>query len=457
MDAQADTRRVVGRLAVNARDLDTELDWFEEVLEARLCSYFERRNPVALPNLPPPDLSSSASNYARLVTQLNLRGCERLILILALIPHIRPQVLDILWKGNAETQRGFTEFGGLRGTSHGGFLPTVETALFVLAGDDLQLRLEAMELIKSHSRLFSEAVIELLPAHGPEPWTSAALAVSGEVCDLVAFGAHYRPMHGAQFPARLIQTGLDWDHLVLPESTLSQLAEIRDWILHGRKLLDEWGLRDRIAAGFTSLLHGPSGTGKTTAACLLGKHCGCEVFKVDISLMISKYIGETEKNLARIFDAAENRRWILFFDEADALFGKRTRVSDSHDRYANQEVSFLLQRIEEFSGVVILASNLKSNIDPAFTRRLQSIIPFPMPQAAERLRIWRNAFSARCELEHGLSLDEIAEKHEISGGTIVNIVRFASLRSISRGSHLIRRDDIEEGLRREQLKEGRNL
>jgi SpoVK/Ycf46/Vps4 family AAA+-type ATPase len=264
-------------------------------------------------------------------------------------------------------------------------------------------------------------------------------------------------MHGAQFPAHLIQTGLNWDHLVLPESTLSQLTEIRDWILHGQKLLDEWGLRDRIAAGFTSLLHGPSGTGKTTAACLLGKHCGCEVFKVDLSLMVSKYIGETEKNLARIFDAAENRGWILFFDEADALFGKRTRVSDSHDRYANQEVSFLLQRIEEFSGVVILASNLKSNIDPAFTRRLQSIIPFPMPQGAERLRIWRNALSARCALEHGLSLEEIAEKHEISGGTIVNVVRFASLRSISRGSHLIRREDIEEGLRREQLKEGRNL
>jgi hypothetical protein len=448
---------VVGRLAANARDLEAELDWFGDVLEARLNHYFERRNPAGLPNLPPPDLSASASNYARLIAQLNLRGCERLVLILALIPYVRPQALDILWKGNAETQRGFTEFGGMRGTSHGGFLPTLETALFVLAGDDLQLRLEAMELIKSQSPLFSEAVIELLPAPGPEPWTSAALAISGEVCDLVAFGASYRPAHSMQFPARLVQTGLDWHHLVLPESTLSQLTEIRDWILHGRKLLDEWGLRDRIAAGFTSLLHGPSGTGKTTAACLLGRHCGCEVFKVDLSLMVSKYIGETEKNLARIFDAAENRRWILFFDEADALFGKRTRVSDSHDRYANQEISFLLQRIEEFSGVVILASNLKSNIDPSFTRRLQSVIAFPMPQAAERLRIWRSAFSSRSELEPALNLDEIAEKHEIAGGTIVNVVRFASLRSISRGSRLILREDIEEGLRREQLKEGRNL
>ena len=450
---------MVGRLAANAQDLDAELEWFGAVLAARLNSYFEhpRTAEFDFATLPPPDLGDRLSSYARLVAELELSAAERLSLVLALIPHVRPQLLDILWKSNVETARGFSEFGGLRGVHHGGFLPTVETALFLLAGDDLQQRLEAMGQLKGGSRLLRESIVELAPAPAPEPWTSAALCLSEDTVDQLTLGSSARPGFSARFPARLVRTSLDWEHLVLPEGTLSQLTEIRDWILHGGRLLDEWGFRDRIAPGFTSLLHGPSGTGKTTSACLLGKHCGCDVFKVDLSLMVSKYLGETEKNLARIFDAAENRRWILFFDEADALFGKRTRVSDAHDRYANQEVSYMLQRIEEFSGVVILASNLKSNVDPSFMRRLQSVIRFPMPQAGERLKIWTAAFSSHTVLEPGLDLNELAERHEVSGGTIVNVVRYASLRSLSRGSNRVLREDVEEGLRREQVKEGRNL
>ena len=213
----------------------------------------------------------------------------------------------------------------------------------------------------------------------------------------------------------------------------------------------------RLQPGFTSLFHGPPGTGKTLSACLLGKHCGCDVYKIDLSMIVSKYIGETEKNLARIFDMAEHKQWILFFDEADALFGKRTRVDDAHDRYANQEISFLLQRIEEFNGVVILASNLKANIDDAFMRRLQSMVYFPMPKPAERLRIWTNAFSPRAEPEQKIDLGRIAEKYELAGGTIMNVVRYASLKALSRQSVVILLEDLEEGIRREFQKEGRTL
>lgn len=459
MDAKTDLRRVVGGLAANAVDLEAELDWFSDVMAARLDDYFGSadREPLEWSELAPPDLSASLSSYALLVSDYGLGVDERILLTLALIPYLRPQLLDIFWKRNVETDRGFSEFGGIRGNSHGGFLPTVETAFFVLAGDDLERRFQIMELITSESRLIREGIINLSPVPGDEPWISGALTISREFFDQVVCGTLYRPAQGTRFPARIIHSGLEWEHLVLPEGTLDPLNEIRDWILHGDRLLDDWGFRDKIAPGFTSLLHGPSGTGKTTSACLLGKHCGCDVYKIDLSQMVSKYIGETEKNLARIFDAAENRKWILFFDEADALFGKRTRVSDSHDRYANQEVSYLLQRIEEFSGVVILASNLKSNIDESFVRRLQSVINFPMPRPAERLKIWSNAFSSQTELEPQLDLAAIAEKHEVSGGTIVNVVRFVSLRSISRGSRMILREDLVEGLRREQLKEGRNL
>src|SRR6185436_15956532 len=154
--------------------------------------------------------------------------------------------------------------------------------------------------------------------------------------------------------------------LALPDTTLSQLEEIKHWVLYSDQLLHGWGMSRKLRPGFTSLFHGPPGTGKTLSACLLGKHCGTDVYRVDLSMVVSKYIGETEKNLNRVCDMAEHRRWLLFFDEADALFGRRTRVDDAHDRFANQEISYLLQRIEEFDGVIILASNLKSNIDDAF-------------------------------------------------------------------------------------------
>jgi len=425
----------------------------------RMAEYFEPDNRVPGADIVdrPPPLDGRRSRYGEFVVAEQLGVEERLLLILALTPYIRPQLLDVFWSKNTQINRGFTEFGGLSGTSHGGFLPTLETALFLLTGDRLSERLRLMRQFETGLTLVECGVLQIVPAGAQEPWTSGALQVSREFIDQVICGASYRPAYGLNFPARRVHTVLEWEHLILPSGTLDQLDEIRNWILHGETLLSEWQMRDKLTPGFTSLFHGPPGTGKTLSACLLGKYCARDVYKVDLSLMVSKYIGETEKNLAVIFDAAEHKKWILFFDEADALFGKRTKVGDSHDRYANQEISFLLQRIEEFAGVVILASNFKTNIDDAFIRRFQSVIPFTMPKAAERLQIWCNAFSSQAQLEPGLELPRIAEKFEVSGGTIMNVVRFASLRAVSRQSRTILREDVEEGLRREQIKEGRNL
>ncbi|MEY2564940.1 MAG: hypothetical protein QOH88_3133 [Verrucomicrobiota bacterium] len=227
--------------------------------------------------------------------------------------------------------------------------------------------------------------------------------------------------------------------------------------MHGHRLLKEWEMDRKLQPGFTSLFCGPPGTGKTLSACLLGQHCGCDVYKIDLSMIASKYIGETEKNLAKVFDLAEHKNWILFFDEADALFGKRTQVADAHDRFANQEISFLLQRIEEFHGVVILTSNIKTNIDDAFIRRFHSVVNFPMPKPRERLRIWRNAFSSRAVMEETVDLDLVADKYDLSGGTIMNVVRYSSLKALSRNENIILLEDIETGIRREFLKEGRTV
>ena len=195
---------------------------------------------------------------------------------------------------------------------------------------------------------------------------------------------------------------------MLHPGTRRQIEEIETWLQHGETLMDDWGMAAKLRPGYRSLFYGPPGTGKTMTACLLGKSTGRDVYRVDLSLVVSKYIGETEKNLARVFDQAQHKGWILFFDEADALFGKRTETKDAHDRYANQEVSFLLQRIETFDGIAILASNQRENLDDAFTRRFESIIYFPMPRPEERLRLWQQGFSPKAKLDENLDLERIA-------------------------------------------------
>ena len=443
-------------LIANARDLERELEWFATVLEARLKAYFDRTADNCRFYLPPPPLEGS-SPYASFLGQHNVDPRVRLIVLLALIPHVRPQLLDVLCTRNETTQRGFAEFGGLHAGSHGGFLPTGETAAFLLAGDDLAARFDTMRLFDADGILARLNMVHLGPVGPGESQLAGLLTISTDFLHRFTSGGLRKPGFRGDFPARLIRTELDWNDLVLPAATLAELDEIRQWVLYGRTLLGEWGLGAKLAPGFTSLFVGPPGTGKTLSACLVGKHCGCDVYKVDLSLIVSKYIGETEKNLSRIFDAAEHKGWILFFDEADALFGKRTRVEDSHDRFANQEVSFLLQRIEEFDGVVILASNFRANIDDAFVRRFQSVVQFPMPKPPERLRIWRDAFPRHATLDARIDLGRIAEKYDLSGGTIMNVVRYASLMAISRGGAGIALDDVEEGVRREFVKDGRAL
>ncbi len=442
----------------NAVDLGCELHWFKHVLDARFKSYFDNEpTNDAIWSISPPDLGDSSSPYAQLMRHYNLSLPERLVLLLALIPHIRPQLLDRFFLKNDQTERGLTELGGWHSTTHGGFIPTGETVAFLLAGNDLAGRFAMTRLFESDHFFARHDILSLSTVSENEPLLSGALTLSRESLAWLTTGAAYTPTFGQNFPARLITTQRGWEDIVLPESTLEQLEEIKHWIVYGQQLLDDWEMGQKLPPGFSSLFYGPPGTGKTLSACLLGKHCGCDVYKIDLSMIVSKYIGETEKNLAKVFDMAEQKRWILFFDEADALFGKRTKVDTSHDRYANQEISFLLQRIETFNGVVILASNLKSNIDDAFLRRFQSVIYFPIPKPSERLRIWERAFSPKAVLEERIRLDRLAEKYELSGGTIMNVVRYASLKALSRNTATLHMNDMEEGIRRELLKEGRSL
>ena len=200
-----------------------------------------------------------------------------------------------------------------------------------------------------------------------------------------------------------------------------------------------------------------SGTGKTMTATLLGKTTGREVYRVDLSMIISKYIGETEKNLAKIFDVAEHKNWILFFDEADSLFGKRTVANSSNDRHANQQTGYLLQKIEDFAGIIILASNLNDNIDSAFSRRFQSMVHFKMPDVQERYELWQQAFSGKCKLAPDIDLYKIAENYELSGGAIINILRYCALAAIQRGGDVALKEDVVAAIKKEFRKEHKTI
>jgi hypothetical protein len=371
------------------------------------------------------------------------------------VPHVRPQLLDIFHTRNGTFDRRFTEFGGTRDTN-GDFMPTAETLAFIVAGGDLAGRLAVQARFDADHAFARHDILRAAPQSRDEPLLKAALRLSDECVGVITTGEPKRPDFSADFPARHIDTRLEWDDLVLHPGTLTQVREIEVWLRHGVTLMNDWGMGTKLRPGYRALFYGPPGTGKTMTACLLGKATGREVYKIDLSLVVSKYIGETEKNLARIFDQAQHKGWILFFDEADALFGKRTETHDAHDRYANQEVSFLLQRIEVFDGIAILASNQKENIDAAFARRFESIVYFPVPRAEERLRLWRQGFSPQARLEDTIDLKAIAAQYELCGGSIMNVVRYASLQALESGGSLVTLESLQHGIRREHAKEGKS-
>lgn len=436
-----------------AHGLDAEMRWLSACIDARVRAHFAAEpTPVDFP--PAPTLNHT-SRYHRLLQRIGAGDAERLLLALSLAPHVAPQVLDVFFLRNQQTDRGFTEFGGLKGTQHAGFLPTGETALFLLGGDDAAARLHALTLLDRRHALHTVGALHLDAAPPREPQTSGALTFAPEWLRHLVDGSEPRPEMGPAFPARPVVTRLTWDDLVLDAEARREVETIEAWARHAEALRDAWGLGRHLGRGFSALFHGPSGTGKSLTAALLGQQLDREVYRVDLSQVVSKYIGETEKNLARVFEEAERRGWLLFFDEADALFGRRTSTSSAHDRYANQEVAYLLQRIEEHVGITILATNLRGNIDDAFVRRFQVIVHFAPPDAAQRERLWRTMVGPQVPCAADVDLASLAREHELTGGQIVNVIRHACLEACSRAD-AVRLADLQRAVRRERRKEGRS-
>jgi hypothetical protein len=256
--------------------------------------------------------------------------------------------------------------------------------------------------------------------------------------------------------ASKVKTRHGWDDLVLPRPALRRVKEIAAAIRHRHVVYSEWGFEQRIVTGLglKILFSGASGTGKTMTAGVIAADLGLDLYKIDLSGIVSKYIGETEKNLDRIFHAAESSNAIVFFDEADALFGKRSEVNDAHDRYANIEVAYLLQKIEEYEGVVILASNLSKNIDLAFARRMHYVVEFPLPDETHREKLWRGMFPAQVPLGEDVDFQFLAKQFPIPGGDIRNVALESAFLAAQDGKQLAMKH-LVIAMSRQMMKQGK--
>ena len=401
-----------------------------------------------------PDDGSFLNEY---VKNYNIHPSEAMVMILALIPIIYPQLLnDVLGRHKALSAH-FPLFGGARGKHHHGILPTGETAQFLLGGNNMALRLGVANMLSARGRLQQLSVLKIGPVEPGEPPMAGRLILDPAWQEQVLTGHISPPTFSPTFPAQQLTTDLNWQDLILPKKTLAEITYLRNYLTHQEKLAADPGYGRHSRRGYRALFHGPPGTGKTLTAALLGKATDRPVFRVDLSMVVSKWIGETEKNLAGLFERAESKGWILFFDEADSLFSKRGEVKESRDKYANQETSFLLQRVENYDGLCILASNFRQNMDKAFTRRFESMVAFSLPDAGERYLLWRNILPDRLPVAEQVDVKQLADRYELTGASIANAVRHCVYETTATGSAMIEHDLLLVAIRREYEKEDRLL
>ncbi|MTI20245.1 ATP-binding protein [Fulvivirga sp. RKSG066] len=398
-------------------------------------------------------LPSPHQSYDRFLVEYKLQDPERLAIATALTATYKPQAFDSFLLLNPATNSPFTELGGYISGSNLAFSPTFQTVIYMIAGDDLAKTVTATESIGPQSKLFAQRILTTHSDDKERNWKNFVVKTSEEFFSILQ-GAHYKPSFSSEFPAARIQTKMAFEDLILDFDTEQKVLEIDTWLKHGQKVMQHSEFGKRVKPGYKAMFYGPSGTGKTLTATMLGKKNNLDVYRVDLSMLVSKWVGETEKNLKGVFDMAEDKNWILFFDEADSIFGKRTQTQSSNDRYANQEVSYLLQRIEEYPGLVILATNLKANIDAAFHRRLNNIIYFPPPNEEHRIEIWQKTLPSDFVLDKVITMEELG-KIDLSGGEILNVTHYCLLKSYERNDKLIAEEDMTYAIRKELEKKGK--
>lgn len=443
----------------NEDELITQyFNWLREVVGWRLQNMENENYSSLLNKIPlPSNRTNEKSPFLDLIKNFNLNEAEQLVLLLSLAPYYIPMDLNAFTSSIHDT----TDIRSLlflnSSLVNKSNYPSIETAIVLLAGNNIQYRQKYYYLFSNDSKLFKEDIIDTpLPPHG-EPFTRANLTPGSAILNNMLTGTSKGPEFSHDFPAMLIESDYNWNDLILDYDTRKQLEEMKEWLDY-ENLCKEKGITpDKFKPGYKCLFYGPPGTGKTLAASLIGKLTNHKVYRIDLSAVVSKYIGETEKNLSKIFDRAAHGNWILFFDEADALFGKRGATQNAHDRYANQEVSYLLQRFESYEGVSVLASNFKDNIDSAFYRRFHSIVSFKKPDSDERFRLWQVHLPKGFKFSEDINLDEIAQTVKITGAGIYNVMRRSCMKAVLRNDTIIQGNDMLDSVKMEFAKENKMI
>ena len=363
-----------------------------------------------------------AGSWAQLQTAYALDGFELDLLLLALAPE-----LDVRY------QRIYGALQDDPAQNHA----SVDLALNLLCATPHE-RLRRPRQLATDAPLFRHRLLQWPTERGStEPLLQRGLRVAPDLVELLlndgppdATALALRQRDAAEMASltRRLVVLQDWDDLVLPPDAMAQLRELCGQVQFRHEVLGNWGMgsKQALGRGVAALFSGPSGTGKTMAAGVVSRQLGRDLFRVDLSQVVSKYIGETEKNLSRIFDCAASINAVLFFDEADAMFGKRSEVKDAHDRHANVEVAYLLQKMEEYEGLAVLATNLRRNLDTAFLRRLHVVIDFPFPDEAQRLNIWQRMFPSSAPLAPDVDFAALARELRLSGGHLRNVALAAA-------------------------------
>lgn len=430
----------------------SEFEWIEALIHFRIRELCEDGQLNILPNIPP--LVAGSHPYFDDLIEKKVSVIERIALALAFISQTAPQYLDYLYTKNKYTDQLFSEFG-ISHPGQNGIIPTWKTAFFLFAGNETHDHFELIHYIRTDANLYLERMLVMQTENGGNPFHSQ-VRLSKELLHTWSYPAKYPMKADPDFPADEISSPLEWSDLFINEHTRTALHELRLWLRHEKEMRNHPKMGKHLNLGMRVLFFGPSGTGKTLTASLLGKEFNMPVYRVDLSQMVSKWIGETEKNLARVFDIAEKKKWMLFFDEADSLFSKRGAVNSSNDRHANQQVSYLLQRVENYDGTIIMATNLKDNIDEAFARRFQLIVEFPMPDAATRLAMWTQILADTFPIATDVNLEQIAHDFELTGGAMKNIFRSLMLRIHDRplAQRSITASDLHSAIEQELIKTG---
>lgn len=428
----------------------TPLHYLRAFINARLSVHFGHTSSLTIGDAP---ALQDGSPFATWIDEVQPGREELISLLLALVPHLQPGFLEDILAEYIPEGSDFIPIGGVKNLYHRGLLPTGETLLFILAGNDTDARVAIQNKLLQGS-IFRQGILRMEAVPPGAPAMSGRLLLSEETIIHWLTGNKQRSGLPTGMAER-ISTGQEWNDLVLNNNTMQQVQEITQWLKYANTMQSEWQLKSGNRAGYRALFHGPAGTGKTMAAALLGRNTQREVFRIDLSRVVSRYIDETEKNLNHLFDKAEQKDWVLFFDEADALLGKRTEIKDVHDRYATLETNYLLQRMEAYKGLIILSSRYKENMDDSFLHRLQNIVHFPVPAPSERYLLWSRAFPDKIKLAESISLEHISRHHELTGANINSIAFRCCLKLFGDQRLELSDDDLKEAIHLELVKEGK--